>query len=224
MGNASHSTTSISRVLCNFVDSFTMFAARSVVVTGVRTYATAASTSGLVTPPIQVFGLSGRYATALYSAAHKKNALEKVENDLRSFKSKLKTDSNLAQLCSSAPTAIKKALPQEALKIANASPVTQSFVDLLKSNNRLEKAEGMIDSYLELMAAHRGEVKGHIVSANPLNDKTVSALHKSLEQHLEKGQKLKLSTEVKSDIVGGLVITLGEKHIDLSVKTKLSNL
>merc|ERR1711935_665601 len=182
-----------------------------------------ASASGLVATPIQVFGLSGRYATALYSAASKKNVLDKVEKDLVSFRSKMNTDANLKQLCSNAPVAIKKTLPQDSLK-NQGTDITQSFVDLLVQNNRLDKAGGIIDSFLQLMAAHRGEVRATIVSARPLPSQTVAQIRKSLEGNLERGKKLIVETQVKPEIMGGLMVTMGEKHIDLSVKSKLSNL
>ncbi|CAH8574865.1 unnamed protein product [Heterobilharzia americana] len=99
----------------------------------VRRLSTSSPALKLVHPPIQVSGIEGRYATALYSAASKKNALDNIEKDLQLIKSTLDKD----------------------LKV---NEVTKNLFAVLAENGRLSKMSIVIDKFGQMMAAHRGEV------------------------------------------------------------------
>ena len=137
----------------------------------------------MVKPPLQVFGIEGRYATALYSAASKQKCLEAVEKDLISFQASVKKDQNLKDFVIN-PT-IKRSLKASALKDAanqvKFSPATGFFLEQLAENGRLNKLDSVINAFKLIMAAHRGEVVCEVISAKPLE----GGQRKELESQLK---------------------------------------
>lgn len=122
------------------------------------------STSGVATQmvksPLQVFGLEGRYAQALYSAASKQKSLDTVEKDLIKFQSTMKTDKPLKEFIKD-PT-YKRALKANALKGVGEKmgmqSATNNLLQALAENGRLAKLDSVINAFKMIMAAHRGEV------------------------------------------------------------------
>lgn len=114
----------------------------------------------LVKPPVQIFGIEGRYATALYSAASKQKTLEAVEKDLIKLQTSMKTDPKLREFIQN-PT-IKRTLKAEALKAVAAKvslkAESANLLTILAENGRLKNLEGVINAFKTIMAAHRGEV------------------------------------------------------------------
>lgn len=126
----------------------------------VRTFSTSPSVGQLVKTPVQVFGIEGRYATALYSAATKQKSLEAVEKDLIKFQYSVKTDAKLKGFIEN-PT-IKRDLKANALKAVaqkiSLKPESANLLQILAENGRLNKLDAVINAYKILMSAHRGEV------------------------------------------------------------------
>lgn len=114
----------------------------------------------MVKPPIQVFGIEGRYATALYSAASKEKKLDAVEKELVKFQASIKTDIKLREFLDN-PT-IKRNIKSEALKSVaskiSLTPQSSNLLQLLAENGRLKNVSGVINAFKTIMAAHRGEV------------------------------------------------------------------
>lgn len=137
----------------------------------------------MVKPPIQVFGIEGRYACALYSAASKQKVLEAVERDLISFQAAVKKSPTLLETVIN-PT-IKRSLKAVALREAaakvNYAPATGFFLEQLAENGRLKKLDAVINAFRLIMAAHRGEVVCEVISAKPLDN----AQRKELESQLK---------------------------------------
>nr|CAD7402177.1 unnamed protein product [Timema poppensis] len=110
-------------------------------------------------PPIQLFGVEGRYACALYSAASKLKQLDVVEKDLIKFQGILKTDLRLQEFIRN--PILKRSLKVTAVKeIAAKVPLT-----LLAENGRLKAVNTIINSFKTIMAAHRGEVVCEVTTA-----------------------------------------------------------
>lgn len=134
-----------------------------------RTLTTAAAKP--VKPPVQLFGLEARYATALYSAASKMSQLDQVEKDLIALQSTIKGNKALREQVTS-PIINRKvmslALIESATKLRFA-PATANFLGLLADNGRLQKLETVINAFKTIMAAHRGEVVCEVVTAKPLD-------------------------------------------------------
>lgn len=130
------------------------------------------SSAAAVKPPIQLFGLEGRYATALYTAATKLGQLDSVEKELVQVQSAIKAKPQLRAVITS--PIINRTLLQTTLKDvgtkASLSAATTNLLVLLAENGRLSKIDGVINSFKQLMSAHRGEVVCEVTTANPLTD------------------------------------------------------
>lgn len=137
----------------------------------------------MVKPPIQVFGIEGRYACALFSAASKTKALDAVEKDLTSFQSQYKSDVKLRDFVLN--PSIKRSLKAAALKDVSTkvkfNPATGFLLELLAENGRLNKLDNIINAYKLIMSANRGEVVCEVITAKPLD----GAQRKDLEAQLK---------------------------------------
>ncbi|KKF97346.1 ATP synthase subunit 5, mitochondrial [Ceratocystis fimbriata CBS 114723] len=193
----------------------------------VRTYAAAAVADSK--PPVAVFGLDGTYASALYTAAVKTSSLDATAKAVASLDSLFAKDSKLGTVLS-APTlsdSDKSSIITELLKAAGTSDVTtKNFLDALAENNRLNLLEGALSKFSILMAAARGEVEMTVTSAQPLENKLLNRLESAVTKsaYVSKGQTLKVKNEVNPDILGGLIVEIGDKTIDLSVSAKVAKM
>ncbi|KAL2001079.1 hypothetical protein VTN02DRAFT_2246 [Thermoascus thermophilus] len=199
---------------------------RTAAVNGIRTYATPAQD---VKPPVALYGIDGTYANALYTAAAKTSALEPTSKALAALGATFKKDPKLTSILN-APTlskADKQQIIQELQKIAGAdkAEILKNFLNTLAENNRLGLLESVCDKFATLMSAHRGEIELVITSAQELDGKTVSRLEKAVaKSEYSQGKKLKVVTKVNPEIVGGLIVEIGDRTIDLSVSSKISKL
>uniref|UniRef100_A0A0P6ECF5 Oligomycin sensitivity conferral protein n=1 Tax=Daphnia magna TaxID=35525 RepID=A0A0P6ECF5_9CRUS len=177
----------------------------------------------LVGSTVQVFGFYGRYASALYSAASKQKSLDKVEKELKDFQATIAKDSRLGEFISN-PT-LKRSLKKDALgsvaKKLNMSSITGNFLQLLAENGRLSKLDVVTNHFLTMMAAFRGEVTCEITSAKALDAATLKEVTAALSGFLQKGQSLNVTTKVDPSIVGGLVVSIGDRYIDMSLSSKI---
>ncbi|KAK3345327.1 ATP synthase delta subunit-domain-containing protein [Neurospora tetraspora] len=199
-----------------------------VINTQARTYAAAAASSN-VKPPVALFGLDGTYATALYTAAVKTNALEPTAKSITGLGNLLAKDAKLATILET-PTlspADKSAIVAELQKSAGVSAETvKNFLNTLAENNRLGLLPGVVSKFSELMSAARGEVEMVVTSAQPLDNKTLNRLESAVAKsaYVGSGKKLKVTNKVNPDIIGGLVVEIGDRTIDLSVSAKLAKM
>lgn len=140
------------------------------------------SSAQTVKPPIQLFGLEGRYATALYTAATKLGQLDSVEKELVQVQSAIKQKPKLREIIIS--PIINRTLLQTTLKdvgtAAKLSAATTNLLTLLAENGRLTKIDGVINAFKQLMSAHRGEVVCEVTTARPLSDAQRKDLQASL--------------------------------------------
>ncbi|KAL7271275.1 ATP synthase F0 subcomplex subunit OSCP atp5 [Rhizina undulata] len=198
--------------------------ARTIVPRGIRTYAVAASPK----PPVQLFGVDGTYASALYTAAAKTSTLESTDKALQNIKNLLKKDAKLNTILAS-PTlnaADKSAIVYEISKATGQDKTVKNLLEVLAENNRLGVLSGVIEQYATLMSAHRGEVEAVVTSASPLDSKILSRLEAviSKSQYVQPGQKLKVTNKVNPEIIGALVVEVGDRTVDASVASKLAKL
>ncbi|PYH74709.1 F1F0 ATP synthase subunit 5 [Aspergillus vadensis CBS 113365] len=199
---------------------------RTAAVNGLRTYATPAQD---VKPPVSLFGVDGTYATALFTASAKSASLDQTSKALANLGQTLKADRKLTTILS-APTltvADKQQIVQELQKVAGADKgdILKNFLATLAENNRLGLLEGICDKFTTLMGAHRGEIELNITSAQELDTKTVNRLEKAVSKsEFSQGKKLKVVTKVDPELVGGLVVEIGDRTIDLSVSSKIAKL
>lgn len=195
-----------------------------------RGYATAVSKS--VQPPIHLQGLSGKYATALYSAALKRDekTLTTVEKDVTSIQRLLasKDGVNIKEFLHN-PTLQsserKKGLTTLLSKVSSPNELTKNFLEVLGENGRLYETEKVIEDFLNLLSAHRGELTITITSAQPLESSLQSRLEASLKKsNAAQGKIVKVKNHVNPSVLGGLIVDFGDKTIDLSVASRVNKL
>ncbi|OZJ04921.1 hypothetical protein BZG36_02634 [Bifiguratus adelaidae] len=191
-----------------------------------RGYATAAKGAS-VQIPLTLNGIDGRYATALWTAAAKKSALENVEKELQQMQNVVAKDPKVQYFLEN-PTLgreQKREGVKALLKGGKYTDITRNFFDVLAENGRLSETSKIISGYQQLMQAHRGELPVTITSAKELDSATLKRLTDSLQKgKLSAGQKLIISNKVNPGIIGGLVVEFGDKTIDLSVSTRIAKL
>ncbi|KAL6728967.1 hypothetical protein Aduo_000066 [Ancylostoma duodenale] len=117
----------------------------------------------------------------------------------------------------------KHAILAVAQKLGLAKEST-NFLGLLAENGRLSKLEAVVASYEHIMRAHRGELFVQVTSAEPLSKSHESALSDALHKMAKSGQKLNVTYTVKPSIMGGLVVTIGDKYVDLSIASRIKKL
>merc|ERR1712127_339767 len=187
-----------------------------------RNFSSSSASAAMVKPPVQVFGLEGRYASALYSAASKKKSLEKVEKELTAFQETVAKDTRLAEFIKN--PILKRSLKVDALssvaKKQNMTPLSANLLAMMAENGRLSILNGVINSYKTIMAAYRGEVTCEVTSAKAL-DAALKEIETALNGFLQKGQSLQMTTRIAPAIVGGLVVVIGDRYIDMSLATKM---
>ncbi|CAI2187702.1 11222_t:CDS:2 [Funneliformis geosporum] len=130
-----------------------------------RGYAAPASKS--VKIPLTLYGIEGRYSTALFSAAFKQHNLEKVETELKKVKTVIEKDLNIRSFLEdpSLSRQKKKDGVKQLLKDGNYSDTTKNFFKVLAENGRLTQTLKIIDAYESLMTANRNEIPVTIISA-----------------------------------------------------------
>jgi len=188
-----------------------------------RNFSTSSATQQLVKAPIQVFGVDGRYATALYSAASKQKQLDQVEKDLKDIHGTLKKKGRLADLLlnPSLKRGQKKEVIASALAQTKASKLTSNLMGLLAENGRLANLEGIASAYFTIMSAHRGEVECEVVTAKPLDGPLQQELEGALKAFVKSGQSIIIKTRVDPSILGGMVVSIGDKYVDMSTAAKI---
>jgi F-type H+-transporting ATPase subunit delta len=169
-------------------------------------------------------GLAGRYATALFELAMEKRSIETVSRDLAGLKSLLAESADLTRLVR-AP--VFSAAEQEqgldaVLQRMEAAPLTRRFVLTLARKRRLFALTDIIRTFEMLLARQKGEIDAEVASARPLSDAETAELKRVLKMKL--GREARLSARVEPDLLGGLVVKVGSRMIDSSLRTKLEGL
>ncbi len=169
-------------------------------------------------------GIATRYATALFELADESGALDTVSADLQSLKNMLEQSSDLARFVAS-PLYTRddhtKALGA-ILEKAGASALTQQFVGTVAHQRRLFSLGDMITSFGQQLAAKRGEVTAQVTSAHTLSEAQLAQIKETLKAQLK--SDVALETSVDENLLGGLVIRVGSRMIDSSIRTKLNRL
>ena len=169
-------------------------------------------------------GLSGRYATALFDLAIEQNSLEAVLASLDSLANGLASSDDLKALISS-PMVSRTAAAAGIKGLAGAmslDSLTTSFLGVLAQNRRLGALNAIISDVRALAAARRGEITAKVTSAQPLSKTQQAALAKKLKAGLGRDVALDLTTDPA--ILGGLIVRVGSRMIDSSIRTRLDTL
>lgn len=187
-----------------------------------------ASAAKIVKPPVQLFGLDGTYATALFTASAKDSTIEKSYQALAKVKELLVKDAKVQEYFNSPALSKDNRLVvvdtvAETLKL---DKTVTNFLQVLAENNRLAEFEGVFKSFGILNDAYNGVVDATVTSAKPLDSKILKKLQASIAKSslVGEGKTLKLNNVVNPEILGGLIVEVGEKTVDASVASKLGKL
>jgi len=171
-----------------------------------------------------VSGIAERYARALFELARDQGALDQVAGDIDTIAALIDESSDLERLTRS-PVLGREAQSKgmvAVLERAGVGDLATKFVGLVIAKRRLFALRDMARGFSQLLARHRGEVIATVTAAQPLNDGQVAALKAELAAAMK--TDVKLETLVDGSILGGLVVRVGSRMVDSSLKTKLQNL
>ena len=168
--------------------------------------------------------LSGRYAMALFELARDAKQIDAVSASLANIRTALGESAEFRQLTSSPLVSRDEAVKAIAATAAalKADDLTAKFLGTLASNRRLGQLGAVIRAFNLLAAQHRGETTATVTSAHPLDDDQVTALKAKLKSELKRDVTLDLN--VDPEILGGLIVKVGSRQIDGSIRTKLTTL
>ena len=170
-------------------------------------------------------GLAGRYAGALYDLTVEAKSTDVVTADLTAVKSLISENEDMAMLVSS-PTYSRvdqsKAI-QAVLTAAKANPLTVKFVGAVAENGRLFALPQIVQAFIDEVARRNGQVSAEVVSAVALDATRQKSVKETVSQ-IAGSKNISLSLRVDPSLIGGLVVRIGSRLIDTSLKTKLNRL
>lgn len=169
-------------------------------------------------------GVAGRYAAALFDLAKDASKIGDVERDLNGFQKLLDESDDLVRMVRSPVISADdqgKAL-NAVLAKAGIGGLAANFLQLVTKNRRLFAVPDMIKAFRVFAARDRGEVTAEVASATPLSDAQVTALKATLKATV--GKDVTLATQVDPSLLGGLVVKIGSRMVDSSLRTKLQSM
>lgn len=171
-----------------------------------------------------VSGVAGRYATALFELGLEEDALEQVAGALDRFNQALDASGDLVRLVKSPVFSAEEQTKALAavLETIGIEGLTRNFLLLAAKNRRLFAVPDMIRAFRSLLARHRGETSATVTAAAKLTETQITALKQALKAAL--GKDVMLEERVDPALLGGLVVKVGSRMIDSSLRTRLNSL
>lgn len=171
-----------------------------------------------------ISGVADRYARSLFDLALESNAVAAVEGGLGRFETLIEGSDDLKRLIYSPVFSADDQL-KAIVAIADKAKITGlvgSFLRVVAMNRRLFVLPGMISAFRRIAAEHRGEAAAEVTSAHALT----AAQEKDLKAALKSvaGKDVAISVTVDPSLLGGMVVKIGSRQIDTSLKTKLNSL
>jgi F-type H+-transporting ATPase subunit delta len=176
----------------------------------------------VATAPLPGAGVAARYALALFELAQEAKAVDAVKADMERFDELVAESADLARLVRSpvfSAAAQLQAL-SAVLQRAGIGGLAAQFLKLVTTNRRLFAAHDMVRAYRALVAQHKGEATAEVTVAETLKDEHVASLRNALKA--VSGKDVDLAIKVDPAIIGGLVVKLGSRMVDTSLRTKLN--
>ena len=169
-----------------------------------------------------VSGMAGRYAIALFDLASETNAIDAVKTDLENFDKLVAEIGDLERLVRSPVFSADDQLNalSAVLDRAGISGLAAKFLKLVTAKRRLFAVRDMIKGFRELVAKHKGEATAEVTVAEALKDEHIEALRTALKA--VSGKDVTLDIKIDPAIIGGLVVKLGSRMVDTSLRTKLN--
>ena len=164
-----------------------------------------------------------RYAKAIFELAVENDVLEDTEKELLQIEDSIKSSSELdGFLINPLISHLKKTEIIEELFKDKVSALTYRFLILVAKKGRLSKLTEIIEYFKKSVLAYRNQVKGELVSAVSLSGEQISQIRKIIENMT--GKIVLLKEKIDADIIGGFIVRVEDKLIDMSVRNNLEEL
>jgi F-type H+-transporting ATPase subunit delta len=172
-----------------------------------------------------ISGMAGRYATALFELARDEKAVDAVKKDLDQFDALVSGSADLNRLVRSPvfDADVQLRALSAILAKAGITGLAANFLRVITTNRRLFAVRDMIRAYRTLVARHKGEVTAQVTVAEPLSDKNLDAIKSALKS-VTGGKDIDLDVQVEPAIIGGLIVKIGSRMVDSSLRTKLNSI
>ena len=169
-------------------------------------------------------GLAGRYANALFELADEAKQLDSVAADLNQLRSMINVSADLRSVIGS-PIIARAEQSKAVLALSEAAKfgaLTRNFLGVVADKRRLRALPNMIAAFLAELARRRGETNAEVVSAVALSADQLAKIGETLRGIV--GRKIAIEARVDQEILGGLIVKVGSRMFDSSVRTKLQRL
>jgi F-type H+-transporting ATPase subunit delta len=164
-----------------------------------------------------------RYATAFLEAALEQNELEKANDDIMLMINTLRASNDLRLFLKS--PIIKKDQKSEVLATIfenKINALTVNLLNILSDKGRLNLLDDIGQNFIDIYNIHNGIIEVNVITAEELGNGQLDKLVKELE--LVTGKKVKANISVDKDLIGGILVRIGDTVIDGTVKYKLNQL
>ena len=169
-------------------------------------------------------GIASRYATAVFSLAKDDKKLKPLEADVDALESALSKSAELRALVTS-PVHTRTEMGQAITAVAQKmklQPMMVNTLSLMAARRRLFVLPSLLAALRARIAEDKGEVTAEVTSAKALTKTQATKLAKTLKAKLDLDVKIKAT--VDESLIGGLVVKVGSKMIDTSIRSKLNAL
>ena len=172
-----------------------------------------------------VSGMSGRYAQALFGLAQESLSTDQVGAELKKFEALLAESADLQRLVRSPVfTAESQVKALDAIFArAGIAGIAANFIRLVASKRRLFAISDMIRDYNKLSDRAKGVTRAEVTVAEALGDAQLEQLKDALRQ-VSGGKSVEVAVKIDPSIIGGLIVKLGSRMVDGSLKTKLNTI
>src|SRR5262245_55542549 len=168
--------------------------------------------------------MAGRYATALFELALEDNSLDAVKADLDRFDALVGESDDLHRLVRSPvfTSEVQSKALSAVLDKAGIGGLAAKFLKVVASNRRLFAVRDIVKAFRKLVAAHKGEVTAEVTFAEAPNEAHLASLKSALAAVTKKD--VQVDVKVDPTIIGGLIVKLGSRMVDSSLRTKLNSI
>jgi F-type H+-transporting ATPase subunit delta len=166
--------------------------------------------------------MAGRYATALFDLARENGAIDAVKADLESFDTLISDNPDLARLVRSPVFSAEEQLKalSAVLDRAGIGGLSARFLKLVTANRRLFAVHDMVRAFRQMVAANKGEATAEVTVAEEIKGEHLEALRSALKA--VSGKDIDLKLKIDPAIIGGLIVKIGSRMVDTSLRTKLN--
>ena len=172
-----------------------------------------------------ISGMAGRYANALFELALDNKAVDSLKEDLDQFDALVAGSPDLDRLVRSPAFGADEQLKALSAVLAKAGikGLAANFLKVITANRRLFAVRDMIRAFRALVARHKGEVTAQVAVAERLSDNSLDALKSALKS-VTGGKEIDLDVKIDPTIIGGLIVKVGSRMVDTSLRTKLNSI